>query len=343
MADSTLAAIRTKVRRLTRSLSTQQLSDAQIDEYINTFVLYDFPEHLRLFNLYKTFEFFTEPYIDVYETTTSSLYPLYNFKNNKITVHPPIYIAGFQALFLESREQLYRLYPMLNNISSIGSTGNGIDVQFTGTVNAMQGGQGSVLVRENVLFSSIQTNGDGLAMIDYPINPTIGNLYIPGLSPSSTVVQDPVNYINYTTGQFVVTFINPPAAGAAINSQTVQVQTSLPKTVLFFDGKFTLRPVPDQPYRVNMEVYVQPTELILAGQSPDLEEWWQYIAYGAAKKVFEDRMDIESIQQIMPEYKKQENLVQRKTIVQMTSQKVATIFDNQDGTRSNNNWGSSNF
>ena len=43
MAD--LQTIRTKVRRLTRSLSPAQLTDAQIDEYINTFVLYDFPEH----------------------------------------------------------------------------------------------------------------------------------------------------------------------------------------------------------------------------------------------------------------------------------------------------------
>jgi hypothetical protein len=92
-----------------------------------------------------------------------------------------------------------------------------------------------------------------------------------------------------------------------------------------------------------MEVFVQPAELLNAGQVPELSEWWQYIAYGAAKKVFEDRMDIESIQSIMPEFKQQELLIQRKTLVQLTSQKAATIFDNQDGTRSNNNWGSTNF
>ena len=70
MADSTLAAIRTKIRRLTHSPSAALITDAQIDEYVNTFVLYDFPETLRLFSLRKTLTFYTEPNEDVYETNT---------------------------------------------------------------------------------------------------------------------------------------------------------------------------------------------------------------------------------------------------------------------------------
>lgn len=61
MATATLEEIKKKVRRLTRSLSTSILSEADLEQYINTFVLYDFPEHLRLFNLESTFEFYTEP------------------------------------------------------------------------------------------------------------------------------------------------------------------------------------------------------------------------------------------------------------------------------------------
>ena len=38
---STLQTIRTKVRRLTRTPSTAQLSDDDLDQYINTFVVYD--------------------------------------------------------------------------------------------------------------------------------------------------------------------------------------------------------------------------------------------------------------------------------------------------------------
>ena len=93
MADSTLTAIRIKIRRLTRSPSQALITDAQIDDYINTFVLYDFPESLRLFTFRTTLTFYTQPNIDTYETdTVDATAPLYNFKNKYITVHQPIFI-----------------------------------------------------------------------------------------------------------------------------------------------------------------------------------------------------------------------------------------------------------
>jgi len=332
MANSTLVAIQNKVRRLTRSLSPAQLTDAQLNEYINTFIQYDFPEHLRLFNLRSTFSFYVEPFEDLYDPTVyGPASPLYEFNQKYITVHPPIYVAGYQASFLESREKLYALYPKLAAIMQIGS-GNSVNTQFTGTLPNLN--PGNCIVRRNVLFDSIDLNGDGASMIDFPITATQGNLYIPGGAPTSTTVLDPNNYINYVTGQFVVTFLFAPAQGDVVNCQYVAVQPSRPTTVCFFDGSFIVRPVPDQPYEVNMEVYVRPLELLAAGQSPELEEWWQYISYGCAKKIFEDRMDLESVQMIMPEFKKQENLINRRTIVQQTSQRVATIYteDNNQAT-----------
>jgi len=332
---SSLDTIRTKVRRLTRSISESQLTTVQIDDYINTFVLYDFPEHLRLFNLKETFSFYTEPYIDVYETSTNVNSPLFNFKNLYLTVHPPIYIAGFQAWFCESRNEFFGTYPLTNSIASIGTAGDGVTTAFSGVVNSQQAnvsgisGQQVVLLRNNVLFDSVDSNNNGLAMIDFPISASIGNLYVPGTAPTSTTIQDPNNFINYVTGQFVVTFSAAPGSGNAINSQTIPMQPALPQAMLFYDGKFTLRPVPDQPYKVNMEVYVRPTELLASNQEPKLQEWWQYIAAGASKKIFEDRMDMESLQMLMPFYKEQELLVLRRTVVQQTSQRTSTIYTDQ--------------
>lgn len=340
---STLAQIRNKVRRLTRSLTEAQLTTQQIDDYVNTFVLYDFPESVRLFNLLTTFEFFTEPYKDTYTFSTDPASVLYNFENKYISVNPPIYIAGWQAQFYEDRTKFFGLYPLLESIASIGTTGNGIQTTFSGVVTAnqaiippsLQGNtQGTILLRENVLFSSIDNNNNGLAMIDFPISATFGNLYVPGGAPTSTSVQDPNNYINYLTGQFVVTFVNPPQAGIAINSQTLPLQPSIPRSMLFYDGAFVLRPVPDQPYRVNMEVFQRPTELLSAADSPKLAEWWQYIAYGAAIKVFQDRMDLESVNLIMPEFKHQESLILRRTIDQQTSQRTQTIYTDNYGNSS---------
>lgn len=347
MADSTLTAIQTKVRRLTRSPSESQLTTAQINEYINTFILYDFPEHLRLFSLRTTFTFYANPFQDVYPTDTASFAgvttnPLYDFQNKYITIHDPIYIAGYPSFFTQSRSQFFGIYPIVNNISSIGTTGNGVTTTFTGTLANVP------ILQNNVLFDSLNSNNEGLSLVDVPVidtvtgNPTTnGNLYTPGQEPTTPPTVILVNNtINYVTGVFTITFSGAPASGAVINSQTVSYVASLPQSLLYYNNKFTLRPVPDQPYRVNIEVYKRPVELLVSNQSPELQEQWQYVSYGAAKKVFEDRMDLESVQMIMPEFKKQEALILRRTLVQQTNTRTATIYTEQTSIGASNGfWG----
>jgi hypothetical protein len=330
-ATNNLDTIRQKVRRLTRSPSEASLSTADIDQYINTFILYDMPQHLRLFDLHTTLTFFTEPFIDTYSTnTTDPTNALYDFKNKYINVIQPIYIAGYKVWLSESREQFFNVYPMINSIS-LQASGDGVTTSFVGNVNnngnpnnAFNASPNYILANQ-VLFSSIDSNNLGLELHD----DGLGNL-----------IGDGSGTINYITGAFSLTYSRAPGAGIPINSQTVPYVPSLPQAVCFFDDYFILRPVPDQPYRVNMEVFIQPTQLLTSSDDPDINQWWQYYAYGAAKKVFEDRMDTDSIQQIMPEFKKQESLVLRKTIVQQTSQRTATIYGEQTGNNgSYNGWG----
>lgn len=345
-ATSTLQTIQTKVRRLTYSPSTAQLSDTELQQYINTFVLYDFPEHLRLFNLRTQFSFYCNPYQTLYalDTSISPNNPLYNFQNKYLTIHPPVYIAGFQAFYTQSREEFFGIYPQVNNIAQQPGLGDDATTQFTGVINANQsippspGSQNITLEQNNVLFSSIDQNANGLAMIDVPLQDSLtgnltvfGNLYDPYVGVPTTPLYYPAdllvdNNINYLTGEYIVTFTTPPGSGQPINSQTIPLTAARPLAMLFHDNKIRLRPVPDQPYKINFEVYIRPTELLDTAQSPQLEEWWQYIAYGAAKKVFEDRMDLESVNLIMPEFKKQEALCQRRTLVQYTNERVATIY-----------------
>jgi hypothetical protein len=348
MATTDLTTIQNKVRRLTRSPSTAQLTDADLNQYINTFVLYDFPEHLRQFALRTTFTFVTNAFQDTYPTDTVSFggvmtNDLYDFQNKYLTVHDPVYIAGFQSFYTQSREQFFGIYPFVNSIASIGVSGDGVTTTFTGVVNSQFAflppgtTQNICLLQNNVLFSSVDTNGSGLALVDVPVlntatgNPsTTGNLYVPGTTPATPpTVIDPTNNINYTTGAFTITFTTAPASGQAINSQTVPQVVGLPQALLYYNNKFTVRPVPDQPYNVNFEVYIRPTELLASNQNPTLNEYWQFISYGAAKKVFEDRMDQESVAQILPEYRKQENLCNRRSIVQYTNQRTATIYTEQ--------------
>ena len=115
-------------------------------------------------------------------------------------------------------------------------------------------------------------------------------------------------------------------AGTPIISETYPYTPGRPTMMLYYDTVFTLRPVPNISYKVTLNAYIRPTQLLATNQSPQLQQWWQYIAYGAAKKVFENRMDLDSVALITPEFNKQERLVLRSTLVQQSNQRIPTIY-----------------
>jgi hypothetical protein len=323
MALATLQNIRTKVRRLTRNPSPAQLSDSDIDDYVNTYILYDFPEHLRLFSLRRTLTFYSAPNIDTYSTVNvPATDPLYNFKNIYTTIHDPIYIGGYLSFFSQSREQFYSIYPIVNSISNF-AMGDGVTTTFTGFA------PGFPILQNNVTISAIDIKGNPLTYIDAAqFGPVTGELVV----PNDFTFPSPYGSINYLTGQFTVNFplATPPAAGTQIAIECVPYVAAIPQAMCYFNDSFILRPVPDKAYPINMEVYMRPVPLIASTDVPDLEQWWQLFAYGAAKKVFEDRQDLESVQLIMPEFKTQEALALRKTIVQQTNERTATIYTEQN-------------
>lgn len=339
MADSTLQAIRTKTRRLTRSPSTAQLSDADIDQYINTFVLYDFPEHLRLFSLRTTLTFYTQPGVDVYQTnTTNPLDPLYNFKNKYIAVHPPLFIAGIPAFYTQWRDVFYGQWPQTNAVVNTNIFGDGNTGPFSGVINTFpqfpnaNGPNGGAILQNSLLLTILDVDGIAMQVVDYPqtyasISPsnTTGLLDIPNQIPTPT---SNLGTINYQTGQFTVSF--PTNTMNSLNNplwaEYVPYVAGLPISCLYYDNQFTIRPVPDKSYSVQIEADIRPTELLDANASPQIEQWWQFIAYGASKKIFEDRMDMDSVTMIMPEYMKQMNLVNRTSLTQQTNERTVTIY-----------------
>lgn len=362
-----LTQIQTKVRRLTRTPSTAQLSDAELNNYINTFVVYDFPEQLRTFNLRTEFSFYTNPGQDEYNTDQLSFAGatnniLYNFQNLYLTIHPPVYIAGYQSFFSQSPQQFFGIYPKVNSIASIGQTGNGTAGPFTGIVNINgaiinpNATQNASLLQNNVTFSAIGSplaNTEvGMAMVDVPVvDPAtgfklnIGNLfdansaaYQAALLNPPTIV-DVNNNINYLTGAFTINFPSNTVAGTQITSQTVPMVQTLPQALMFYGNVFTVRPVPDQAYRVNFEVYQRPTALLAQSQAPELEEYWQLLAYGASIKILQDRMDLESVQMIMPEYNNQLKLCLRRTLIQNSNERTATIYTEQTTIGQGAGWG----
>lgn len=307
-ADSTLQAIYTKIRQLTRSPSEAVLRTQDIDQQINTFILYDFPEHLRLFSLKTTFSFFTQPLIDSYGASTVPSNPLFEFYQTYISLEPPVYIAGYEASYTQSRSEFYRIFPFVNSVANTQITGTGNIQSYSGILSAKP------VLRNQVTFTALDASGAGLVLSD----DGNGNLTSPDGTSTGT--------INYVTGAFTLNWTTAVAQGASIFSETYPYSPGRPTMMLFYDNVFTFRPVPDLAYKVTIDAYIRPTQLLATNQSPQLQQWWQYIAYGAAKKIFENRMDLDSVALITPEFNKQERLVLRTTLVQQANQRVPTIY-----------------
>ncbi len=337
---STLSDIRQKVRRITGRPSTAQITDVEIDEYVNTFYRFDLPQHLKLESLLINFEF----------TTTANI-PVYDFpRDTYLTNMPPVFIGGYRSEMTQSRENFFRTNPQLNFLQQEVATGDGSVGPYTGTLinkPIMPGFKpnppgafsdssipdndiGAQFLKWNVLFSGLGAPADpsGIPPSISLVDDGQGNLF--DTSDDSTNPAVRRGTINYLTGEFLLdTFKAIIPIGNPINAQYIPYVASRPQEVVFFEDQFILYPVPDQAYTVSFEVYKYPTALAQSTDDPQLQEWWQLLAYGAADKIFADNADFEDLQKFRPILQEQMNLVLRRTIVQYTSDRTATIYTEQ--------------
>lgn len=307
---SNLSAIRTKVRRITGRPSQNQISDAQIDEYINTFYLYDLPEHLRLLDLKTTYEFVTQPNVDSYD------FPV----NQYISIEPPAYMAGQQMIYYQDRQAFYRVWPAIAQIQTL-ATGDGGQGPYTASITNVP------VLQNSVIISGIAANNVAVTVQDAPTanNNETGTLVDYGGSSVRGT-------INYLTGAVSLTFPSPIVAGANITAESVGYAAAQPTDVLFYHDKLVLRPVPNIAYKFSIDAYVYPTALDSndpSGSSPQLNEWWQLLALGAAKKIFEDNANFEQLAQFQPILEEYMALVNRRTLVQLTTQRAQTPYSDQ--------------
>lgn len=353
MPISTLTAIRNKIRRITARPSTTQITDAQIDEYVNTFYVYDFPAHLKLESLKTTYEFLTTANRAVYD------FP----RNLYTTGSPPVYIAGYQCALTQSRENFFRVNPQLQFLQSSVATGTNATGPYAFTLpnipimpgfkpNPPGAYSSSALspiaaryIHWNVLISGLDVFGASVCLVDDGGGTSgtgIGLLFDP--ADLLTNVASARGTINYATGAVAINavgFARPIALGAAISAQYVPYRASRPQMAMFYQDQIILWPVPDRAYTVSFESFRSPTDIIAAGDSPQLDEWWQLLAHGAADKIFSDNGDIENMTKYRPLLDEQMRLALRRTICQYSSERTATIYTDQ--TQYPNAWFSNNF
>ena len=300
---TTLERIRTKVRRLTSSPSENQLTMANLDLAINDFYTLDLPAHLQTFNLRDVFTFFTNENVDVYAFPT----------NTFSSILPPFFVAGYQSDFFQNREQFFRSYTTRAFDEDLVA-GDGTVGPFT---VLRRGPPTGVTFESKVLISAVDATGTTVIAEDTVVTGDVGTLTGVGVAAGT---------INYLTGAISITFTNAIPTGNQINTQTVSYVTNRPQACLFYNDQFTIRPVPDKVYKCQIDAYILPTALLLATDSPEVQQWWQFLAAGAAKKLFEERQDNDGIASVMGFYKEQELIVLRRTIMQNAIKRTATIY-----------------
>lgn len=116
----TLENIISKVRSITGTPSTDQLTDAQITAYINNYYIYQMPFELKeqIENQFLTFN--TTPGTDVY-----------SFPSGYFTDSPGAYADGFPLVFYQDPDIFFQDWPQQYAVDNI-ATGDGVTTAFSG-------------------------------------------------------------------------------------------------------------------------------------------------------------------------------------------------------------------
>lgn len=357
MGIVTLKSIFGKIRRLTGLNNVYQMPDyarsptagepypTGLDDYVNSFYNYDLPATFRSLKLQDKYTFNTTAYVDTYafnsEQYTTVDMPCYVLKREVALYNDPwsFYGANFnwqsQTNF-DSGDGTAGPYagftggaPIIRSVNNNPYTSTQVPASPTnyGTPNVPGVSQGSpayaaqrvqnILITANTATGTCNVTDDGSGNLigDIATNQTQGT-------------------INYLTGEISgLYFSQVIPAGNQVQVQYNGVQASVPLAILFYSNQFVLRPVPDRGYTVELNAYRQPTQALAQASAgtgtPELSEWWECIAVGAAKKIFEDRMDNEGVASMDKLLQERYNIIYARTYAEIGKRRVNSIYQDQ--------------
>ena len=302
MANWMLADIRQKARQVSGRLSSTEMSNDDVDDYINRYFQYEFPAEVKLNRNYVLHEFNTLANVQDY-----------TFPAGFTNFVPPATIDRQELLFYQNSDKFYAENPY--NVSRFSTwTGDAATVTFantfTGNVPIIAG---SVFVDDTVeVFSD-----DGAGVL--------------------TGDQGGSGTANYITGAISVTFNTAPTSGQVIQPSFIQYRAGRPTSVMMFENQFRFYPVPDRAYRFRIKAWSLTTVLASDGTTtkqlftqgtdkPLLEEWGPAIAYGAARRIVSDFGEMDAYGELTLLYKEQINYILTRTHIDLESSRSLPMF-----------------
>lgn len=332
MAIGDLASIISKIRKLTGSGNDYQLTDAMIIDYINSGYLYDFPAEFRSLKLEDRYTFDT--------IQGKGTYP---FDSESYTsVKGPCMVAKRPAAFFQDPETFfsYSSNSQYQVNFTFGDGTNGSASPYTGfttgapvlrSINNDPAVRGYPAGRVQNILITANTATSTLNVTDVPH---------PAEDGFGTLIGDVGNangLINYFTGEITgLVFSASIPSGNPIQIQYYPIQLNLPQVVLFFQNQFTLWPVPDKGYTVELIAYRQPSQALLgtgtvpANGQPEQFEWWETLAFIASKKIYQDRLDPDGVAMMDMYMREAYDLNETRTYAQLGTRRIPTIFNNNN-------------
>ena len=323
---ATLQRIRNSTRNITGRKSINQLSQPRLDDFINDFYLYDFPERLKTLQLEGWFRFNTKPNVSRYPLIgtfssgrpspapegigtpeTAEIEEAIVKIDDIYFVNRPAYMDGYQISFMQDPQTFYRYWPDLKFIE-VAKVGDGTTGPYTFTLTQLPAQKGSVIISANA--QSTRDNGD----LD---DDGVGEWLATGFAGT----------VNYTSGAVSITFPNIVDNNVNIEAHYYPYVASRPRDVLFYEQFFEFRPIPDRAYEFRVHSQRRPTAMAAANDPPEFIEWCNLISYGAALKIFIEDGDWDEYRNLYPIFSEQKNLAQRRALKQLRDERVATPYD----------------
>lgn len=342
MSIATLNDIILKVRRLTGSGNSLQLTDSQIIDYINSFYLYDFPAQYRSLKLKDKYIFNTQRGIDTYPFDS----------DHYSTVEMPCYCMHREIKLFQDPWSFFGVnfnWQQQQNFTSGDGTTGPYSGTLTGTpiIRSVNNNPSvTTTLSPTTTFPSgypasfPQTNIGRVQNILITANVALGDtLNVTDDGAGNLIGDCTAGTIDYDSGAISgLVFTSAVPQGNEIQCQYNPVQPSIPLSILFFQNQFTLRPVPDRGYTIELIAYRLPSQAMLGSTDPDtpslsgrpeLQEWWETIAFGAAKKVYEDRLDPDGVALMDKGLQERYALNETRTYAQLGKQRISTIYADQ--------------
>lgn len=297
MAIWTLADIRQKVRKVTGRLTPGELSNSDLDTYINQFYQLTFPAELKLEKKHTYYEFLTSANVAWYDLPDTTYT---NFE-------PPATIDNYDLLWYQEPLNFTSLN-FQNIVRKTPWTGDGATVTFTTTENAFP-----ILPDTLVITDNIETFEDTSQTW------TTANVNLTGDMGGTAT-------INYSTGAISVTFNAAPANGQLIYLSFQQFKAGRPQNVLMYNNQFQFFPVPDTAYRFKVKAYSVVTALTNATDQPELDQWGPCIAYGTARDILADLGEMQAYSEVTALYKEQLAYVLKRTNQNLLNTRATPSF-----------------